>query len=94
MLSLLVAFLSAAPFTPALVLVAFLLPAAAVLAWSGASVTGLLSLAFCALAFVFSPLRVTQLLEWPVVVAWVSFTSLAVVAGVINTIRSRGHRLM
>ena len=61
-LSLVVALLSAAPFTPAVLLVAFLLPAAAVLAWQGESVAGFLTLAFCALAFVLSPLRVAQLL--------------------------------
>lgn len=87
-LSLVVALLSAAPFTPALFLIALLLPAAVVLAWRGASVAGLLSLAFCALAFVLSPLRVVQLLEWPAFVGWVSFTSLAVIAGIISTVRS------
>lgn len=94
-LSLVVALLSAAPFTPAVLLVAFLLPAAAVLAWKGASIAGSLSLVFCALALVLSPMRMAQLLEWPAVVAWVSIASLAVVAGIVSTVRSgrKGHAL-
>lgn len=88
-LSLAVALLSAAPFTPAVLLVTILLPAAAVLAWQGASVAGSLTLAFCALAFVLSPLRTAQLLQWPAVAAWVSLSSLAVVAAIVSTVRSQ-----
>jgi hypothetical protein len=91
-LSLVVALLSAAPFTPAVLLAPILLSAAAVLAWQGESGAGFLTLAFCVLTFVFSPLRVAELLEWPVVVVWVSFTSLAVITGLVSTVRSRRKR--
>ena len=43
-LSLAVGLLGAAPFTPAIFLFAFLLPAAAFVAWRGAVVAGILSL--------------------------------------------------
>lgn len=83
-LSLIVVLLSAAPFTPAVFLVVLLLPAAAVLAWQGSAIAGLLSFASCVLAFVVSPLQVSQLLQWPTVVMWLVISSLAVFAGVIN----------
>ena len=91
-LSLAVGLLGAAPFTPAIFLVAFLLPAAALVAWHGAVVTGLLSLLLCMFAFAISPLPMAQLIKWPLAVAWLSLCLVAVVLSAVHGIRANGKR--
>ena len=85
--SLMVGLLGAAPFTPAIFLVALLLPVAALVAWHGAVVAGFLSFLFCMLAFALSPLPMTQLIEWPFAVAWLGFCLVAVALGTVHGIR-------
>lgn len=87
-LSLIVGLLGAAPFTPAIFLVAFLLPAAALVAWRGAVVAGLLSLLLCMFAFAISPLPMAQLIKWPLAVAWLGLCSVAVVLSAVHGIRT------
>lgn len=91
-LCLVVGVLGAAPFTPAVVLVALLLPAAAFVAWHGAVVAGLLSLVLCTLALAVSPLSTAQLFESPLAVAWLSLGSVAVVLGAVHGSRANGSR--
>ena len=91
-LSLAVGLLGAAPFTPAIFLVAFLLPAAAFVAWRGAVVAGILSLLLCVFAFAMSPLPMAQLIEWPLAVAWLGLCSAAVVFGAVHGARARCKR--
>ena len=91
-LSLAVGLLGAAPFTPAIFLVAFLLPAAALVAWHGAVVTGILSLLLCMFAFAISPLPMAQLIQWPLAVAWLSLCLVAVVLSAAHGIRANGKR--
>ena len=81
-LSLAVALLGAAPFTPAIFLVAFLLPVAAFVTWRGA-VVGNLSLLLCMFAFAISPLPMGQLFEWPLAVAWLILCSVAIILGTV-----------
>lgn len=90
-LSLIVGLLGAAPFTPAIFLVTFLLPAAVLVAWHGAVVAGLLSLFLCMFAFAISPLPMAQLMKWPLAVAWLSLCSVAVVLSAVHGIRSNKH---
>lgn len=92
-LSLIAGLLGAAPFTPAIFLVALLLPTAALAAWHGAVVAGLASLSLCAAAFVVSPLSLAQLIEWPLALLWLGLCLAAVVFGVIHGRRvpSKGH---
>lgn len=78
-LSLIVAFLAAAPFTPAIFLVALLLPAAAMLACRGAVVVAFLSFSICLFAFAVSPLTWSMLVQWPLVTAWPGLCFVAVV---------------
>ena len=91
-LSLIAGLLGAAPFTPAIFLVAFLLPAAAFVAWRGAVVAGILSLLLCVFAFAISPLPMAQLIQWPLAVAWLVFCSAAVVLGAVHGVRARSKR--
>lgn len=87
-LSLIVGLLGAAPFTPAILLVPFLLPVAALVAWRGAVVAGLLSLLLCMLAFAISPFPMAQLIKWPLAVAWLSLCSVDVVLSAVHGSRS------
>ena len=89
--SLAVGLLGAAPFTPAIFFVAFLLPAAAFAAWRGAVVAGILSLLLCVLAFAISPLPMAQLIEWPLAVAWLGLCLAAVVLGAVHGARARNN---
>ena len=91
-LSLIIGLLGAAPFTPAIFLVTFLLPAAALVAWRGAVVAGLLSLLLCTVAFAISPLPVAQLDTWPLALAWLVIGWVAVVLGAVHGIRTNGTR--
>lgn len=91
-LSHIVGLLGTAPFTPAIFLIGFLLPAAAFVAWHGAVVTGLLSLLLCIFAFAVSPLPMAQLIKWPFVVAWLSLCLVAVVLSAAHGIRANGKR--
>lgn len=86
-LSFIVGLLGIAPFTGAIILIPFLLPVAALVVWQGAVTVGLLSLLFCVLALAISPLRITQLLEWPLVVAWLGLCSVAIIFGVFRSTR-------
>ena len=86
-ISLVVGLLGAAPFTPAIFLVTGLLPVAALVAWRGAVVAGLLSFLLCMFAFAISPLPMTQLIPWPFAVAWLVLCSLAVVLGAVHGVR-------
>ena len=88
-LSLIAGLLGAAPFTPAIFLVAILLPAAAIAAWHGAVVASIVSLLLCVAAFAVSPLPFVQLIEWPVVVAWLILCLASVVLGVAHGVRNR-----
>lgn len=91
-ISLMTGLLGAAPFTPAIYLVAVLLPVVALLAWHGAMVTGLLSFFLCLLAFAASPLPIKQLVKMPFAVGWLSLCLIAVLAGVVHGLRSRKKR--
>ena len=91
-LSLAVGLLGSAPFTPAIFLVTLLLPAAALVAWHGAVVTGILSLLLCMVAFATSPLPMAQLIKSPLAVAWLSLFLVAVVLSVAHGIRANGKR--
>lgn len=84
--SLLVALLGFAPFTPAILLVAVLLPLAALVVWCGATVAGLVTAVLCVLALVISPLQIAQLLQWPWALAWLVACLLAVMAGAIRNL--------
>lgn len=86
-LSLIVGLLGVAPFTGALLLIPFLLPIAALVVWRGAVTAGLLSFLFCVFAFAISPLRIAQLLEWPLVVAWLGLCSVAIIFGAFRNTR-------
>ena len=91
-ISLVVGLLGAAPFTPAIFLVALLLPVAALVAWRGAVVTGLLSFLLCMFAFAISPLPMTQLIKWPFAVAWLVLCSFAVILGAVHGVRISSRR--
>ena len=91
-ISLLVGLLGAAPFTPAIFLVTLLLPVAALVAWGGAVVAGLLSFLLCMLAFAISPLPMTQLIQWPFAMAWLVLCSFAVVLGAVHGVRISSRR--
>ena len=69
-ISLIVGLLGAAPFTPAIFLVAILLPVAALVAWRGAVVAGLLSLLLCMFALAISPLSMDDFIKVPFAVVW------------------------
>ena len=86
-ISVVVGLLGAASFTPAILLVAFLLPVAALAAWHGAVVAGPLSFLLCLFAFTISPLPMTQLIKWPFAVVWLVLCSFAVILGVVHGIR-------
>lgn len=91
-ISLVVGLLGAAPFTPAIFLVALLLPVAALVAWHGAVVTGLLSFLLCMFAFAINPLPMTQLIKWPFAVVWLVLCSLAVILGAVHGVRISSRR--
>jgi hypothetical protein len=91
-ISLIVGLLGAAPFTPAIFLVALLLPVAALVAWRGAVVAGLLSFLLCMFAFAISPLPMSQLIKWPFAVAWLVLCLLAVILSAVHGVRIRGKR--
>ena len=91
-ISLVVGFLGAAPFTPAIFLVALLLPVAALVAWRGAVVTGLLSFLLCMFAVAISPLPMTQLIQWPFAMAWLVLCSFAVVLAAVHGVGIRSRR--
>lgn len=91
-ISLVVGLLGAAPFTPAIFLVALLLPVAALVAWRGAVVAGLLSFLLCVFAFAISPLPMAQLIKWPLAVAWLGLCLVAIVLGVFHGIRTNSKR--
>ena len=91
-ISLFVGLLGAAPFTPAIFLVTLLLPVAALVAWGGAVVAGLLSFLLCMLAFAISPLPMTQLIQWPFAMAWLVLCSFAVVLGAVHGVRISSRR--
>jgi hypothetical protein len=86
--SLVVGLLGFAPFTPAILLVAVLLPLAALVVWSGATLAGLVSAMLCVLALVISPLQMVQLVQWPWALAWLVACLLAVIAGVLRSLAS------
>jgi hypothetical protein len=88
-LSLIVGLLGAAPFTPAILLIAFLLPTAAFVSWRGAIFEGLLSLLLCIIALIISPLRIVDLFESSFAVAWLIFCSAVVVFGAVRQSKSR-----
>ena len=87
-----VGLLGAAPFTPAIYVLALLLPVAALVAWRGAVVTGLLSFLLCIFAFVISPLPMAQLIKWPFAVAWLVLCSFAVTLGAVHGVRISNRR--
>lgn len=91
-ISLLVGLLGVAPFAPAIVLIAFLLPTAALVAWHGAVVPSFLSLLLCVFAFVISPLPMIQLINWPLAVVWLSLCLVAVVLSAVHGLRANGKR--
>ena len=91
-ISLVVGLLGAAPFTPAIFLVTLLLPVAALAAWRGAVVAGLLSFLLCMVAFALSPLPMTQLIKWPFAVAWLVLCSFAVILGAVHGVRISSRR--
>jgi hypothetical protein len=82
--SLIVGLLGAAPFTPAILLVAILLPIAAIVTWRGATVAGGLSLLLCIAALAVSPVNMADLLNWPLSVAWLGLCSCAVLWGIVH----------
>lgn len=88
-LSLVVAILGAAPFTGAVLLILFLLPVAAHVVWRGAVTAGLLSWLFCVISIAISPLQIAQILEWPLVVAWLGLCSGAIFFGAFRSTRLR-----
>ena len=85
--SLLVGLLGAAPFTPAIFLVAILLPVAALLAWCGAVVAGLLSFLLCVFAFAISPILMDDLIKVPFGILWLVFCSVAVILSAVHGVR-------
>ena len=91
-ISLIVGLLGVAPFTPAIFLVALLLPVAALVAWHGAVVAGLLSFMLCMFAFAISPLPMSQLIKWPFAVAWLVLCSFAVILSAVHGVRIRAKR--
>ena len=91
-ISLIVGLLGAAPFTPAIFLVALLLPIAALVAWCGAVVAGLLSFFLCMFAYAISPLPMSQLIKWPFTIAWLVLCSFAVILGAVHGVRIRDKR--
>lgn len=86
-ISLMVGLLGVAPFTPAIFLVPLLLAIAALVAWHGAVVAGLVSFLLCIVAFAISPLPISQLVKWPLAVAWLGLCLVAVVLGTVHGIR-------
>ena len=90
-ISLIVGLLGAAPFTPAIFLVALLLPIAALVAWHGAIVAGLLSFLLCTFAFAISPLPMSQLIEWPFAVAWLVLCLFAVILSAVRGVRIKRY---
>lgn len=87
-ISLMVGFLGAAPFTPAIFLVAILLPVAALVAWRGAVGAGLLSLLLCMFALAISPLSMDGLFKAPFAIVWLMLWSAAVILGAVHGIRN------
>ena len=91
-ISLMVGLLGVAPFTPAIFLVALLLPVAALVAWHGAVVASLVSFLLCIAAFAISPLPTSQLVKWPLAVEWLGLCLVAVVLGAVHGIRINSKR--
>ena len=91
-ISLIVGLLGAAPFTPAIFLVAILLPVAALVAWRGAFVAGLVSLLLCMFALVISPLPMGDLIKVPFAIVWLVLCSVAVILGAVHGIRINSKR--
>ena len=91
-ISLIAGLLGAAPFTPAILLIALLLPVAAFVAWHGAVVAGLLSFLLCMFAFVISPLPMSQLIEWPFAIAWLALCSFAVILSAVHGVHISAKR--
>lgn len=86
-LSLIVALLAAAPFTPAIFFVALLVPAAAMVACRGAVAAALLSIFLCLSAFAVSPLTWSTLAQWPLANVWLGLCLIAVVLCSIHRVR-------
>lgn len=91
-LSLMVALLGAAPFTPAIFLIALLLPAASFVAWHGAVAAGLLSFLFCIAALVLSPFPMAPLANSLAALLWLVFCVVAVVMSLIHGVRANRAR--
>ena len=91
-ISLIAGLLGAAPFTPAILLIALLLPVAAFVAWHGAVVAGLLSFLLCMFAFALSPLPMSQLIEWPFAIAWLVLCSFAVILSAVHGVNISAKR--
>ena len=91
-ISLVIGLLGAAPFTPAIFLIALLLPVAALAAWHGAVFAGLLSSLLCMFAFVISPLPMSQLIEWPFAIAWLVLCSFAVILSAVHGVHISAKR--
>ena len=91
-ISLIAGLLGAAPFTPAILLIALLLPVAAFVAWHGAVVAGLLSFLLCMFAFALSPLPMSQLIEWPFAIAWLVLCSFAIILSAIHGVHISAKR--
>ena len=88
--SAIVALLGSAPFTPALHLIGAFLPAAATLAYHGAVISDLLTLALCLIAIAVSSLELQQFVtELPVSFAWVALCSMAVIVCAARGMRQR-----
>ena len=80
------ALLGSAPFTPAPLALAVLVPLAAVLARRGSAVSAAISAASVPIAVVLSPIRLEQLLRQPVIywLLWVLGAAVTTVAVVVN----------
>lgn len=88
-ISLLVVFLSLAPFTAAVFSTALLLPIAAFTAWNRALLPSAITVLQCVLAFFVSPLTLSDLLEFKPLMAWLFICLVAVAAGFYVGSRSR-----
>ena len=90
--SLIVGLLGAAPFTPAILLIAILLPVAALVAWRGAVVAGSLSFLLCVFAFAISPMSMDDLIKVPFAIVWLVLCSIAVILSAVHGVRTSAKR--
>lgn len=78
-LATLVVFLAWAPFTAAIFLIIFLLPAASLTIANGAFVVGVAAAFMCLFAFVTSPIPIAELFKLPFGLIWIGLTTLVFV---------------